>query len=350
MKIGIAGIGRMGAAIAERLLKHQHQVTVWNRTRSKAQALAASGAHVADTPRQLAASADIIISILTDAAAITATYDGPEGLLSGDVKGKLFIEMSTVRPATQRALADRIKACHARMIDCPVGGTTGPAREGKLLGLAGWGKHVVRFVGFDAPMPADAVEACVAPAHYPQELKQHARDHRAHALLYYAGYEAAPLEQYVALATMATVLGRLRGLVVLNEGAHASLPLSMLVDIAAEAELTEEARSYLPNLALSNDTGMTAKDDALGQTLLEITGAVTNNGDRVCSRVAVNVVFRDPNGVEIDRQHAAIVDQRSGRLEPGETQEFRMAFDNVPEGWNQAFPSLFISEIRFGGQ
>jgi hypothetical protein len=117
-----------------------------------------------------------------------------------------------------------------------------------------------------------------------------------------------------------------------------------------QSELTEEARSYLPNLALSNDTGMTAKDDALGQTLLEITGAVTNNGGRVCSLVAVNVVFRDPNGLEIDRQQAAIVDQRSGPLEPGETQQFRMAFDNVPEGWNQAFPSLFISEIRFGGQ
>lgn len=137
MNIGIAGIGRMGAAIAERLLKHQHQVTVWNRTRSKAQALATSGAAVVDTPRQLAASSDIIISILTDAAAIAATYDGPEGLLSGDVKGKLFVEMSTVRPATQRALAGRVKACGAGMIDCPVSGTTGPAREGKLLGFVG---------------------------------------------------------------------------------------------------------------------------------------------------------------------------------------------------------------------
>jgi hypothetical protein len=119
------------------------------------------------------------------------------------------------------------------------------SREGKLLGLAGWGKHVVRFVGVDAPLPADVVDTCIAPAHYAQELKQRARDHRAHALLYYAGYDRSPLEQYVALAAMATVLGRLRGLVVLNEAGHASLPMPMLMDIAA-AERSVEMLRALP--------------------------------------------------------------------------------------------------------
>ncbi len=137
MKLGVAGIGRMGAAIAERLLKHGHQVTVWNRSPAKAQALAQHGATVAASPAQLAASADIILSILTDANAIAAAYDGPEGLLSGAIKGKLFVEMSTVRPDTQRALAARIQAKGAAMIDCPVGGTTGPARDGKLLAFVG---------------------------------------------------------------------------------------------------------------------------------------------------------------------------------------------------------------------
>jgi len=137
MKLGVAGIGRMGAAIAERLLKHGHQVTVWNRSPAKAQALAQHGAAVAASPAQLVASADIILSILTDAHAIAAAYDGPDGLLSGDIKGKLFVEMSTVRPDTQRALAARIQAKGAAMIDCPVGGTTGPARDGKLLAFVG---------------------------------------------------------------------------------------------------------------------------------------------------------------------------------------------------------------------
>lgn len=137
MKVGVAGIGRMGAAIAERLLKQGHQVTVWNRTLAKAEAVRQHGALVAATPAELAVSADIILSILTDASAIAATYDGSQGLLSGTVSGKLFVEMSTVRPDTQRALADRITAKAAAMIDCPVGGTTGPARDGKLLGFVG---------------------------------------------------------------------------------------------------------------------------------------------------------------------------------------------------------------------
>lgn len=137
MKVGVAGIGRMGTAIAERLLKHGHQVTVWNRTPAKAQALAQHGAVVAATPAQLAASADIILSILTDTSAIAAAYDSPTGLLSTAVAGKLFVEMSTVRPDTQRALAGRIRTRNAAMIDCPVGGTTGPARDGKLLGFVG---------------------------------------------------------------------------------------------------------------------------------------------------------------------------------------------------------------------
>lgn len=137
MKVGVAGIGRMGAAIAERLLKHGHEVTVWNRTRAKAEALAVHGAKVVGTPAQLASAADVILTILTDAQAITAAYDGPDGLLSGQIKGKLFVEMSTVRPETERALAERVRTKGAALIDCPVGGTTGPARDGKLLAFVG---------------------------------------------------------------------------------------------------------------------------------------------------------------------------------------------------------------------
>jgi 3-hydroxyisobutyrate dehydrogenase len=137
MKVGVAGIGRMGAAIAERLLKHGHEVTVWNRTRAKAEALTVHGAKVVDTPAQLASAVDVILTILTDAQAIAATFDGPDGLLAGAIKGKLFVEMSTVRPETERALAERVRAKGAALIDCPVGGTTGPARDGKLLAFVG---------------------------------------------------------------------------------------------------------------------------------------------------------------------------------------------------------------------
>lgn len=137
MKIGIAGTGKMGAAIATRLLGVGHEVTVWNRTQEKTKALAAAGAKVAATPAALAAGAETVITILTDARAIDAVYHGPQGLLSGNVSGKLVIEMSTARPGTEVALAAKVRQKGAAIVECPVGGTVGPARDGKLIGFAG---------------------------------------------------------------------------------------------------------------------------------------------------------------------------------------------------------------------
>ena len=137
MQIGIAGIGKMGAAIAQRLLDVGHKVAVWNRSAGKLQALRDAGASVAATPAELAKASDAVITILTDAAAIDAVYNGPAGLLAGDVRGKLFIEMSTVRPQAEVALAEKVRAKGAALVECPVGGSTGPARQGKLIGLMG---------------------------------------------------------------------------------------------------------------------------------------------------------------------------------------------------------------------
>lgn len=137
MRIGVAGLGRMGSAIARRLLDVGHEVTVWNRDAAKTAPLAAAGAAVAATPAALAAAVETVVTILTDARAIDAVYDGPAGLLSGDVAGRLFVEMSTVQPQTEAALAARVRAKGAAMVECPVGGTVGPALNGKLLGVAG---------------------------------------------------------------------------------------------------------------------------------------------------------------------------------------------------------------------
>src|SRR5919197_1026735 len=137
MQIGIGGIGKMGAAIAQRLIEIGHTVTVWNRSAEKVKPVAAAGAAVATTPAELASSSEVVITILTDAAAIDSVYTGPSGLLPPDVRGKLFIEMSTVRPQTEAALAGKVRAKRAALVDCPVGGSTGPARQGKLIGLMG---------------------------------------------------------------------------------------------------------------------------------------------------------------------------------------------------------------------
>jgi 3-hydroxyisobutyrate dehydrogenase len=127
----------MGAAIAAHLIEVGHEVTVWNRAPDKTKPLADAGAKVAKTPAELASQCEAIITILTNKDALAAVYEHPNGLLSGDVQGKLFVEMSTVQPHDEVALAERVRAKGGVFVECPVGGTVGPARQGKLLGVAG---------------------------------------------------------------------------------------------------------------------------------------------------------------------------------------------------------------------
>jgi 3-hydroxyisobutyrate dehydrogenase len=127
----------MGSALAARLMEVGHDVSVWNRSPDKAKPLAAAGAKVVDTPAALVATCEAVLTILTDGAAIEQVYNGPNGLLSGDVKGKLLIEMSTVAPKVETDLAPKVRAKGASLVECPVGGSTTPARKGQLLGLMG---------------------------------------------------------------------------------------------------------------------------------------------------------------------------------------------------------------------
>src|SRR4029453_12711334 len=102
------------------------------------------------------------------------------------------------------------------------------AAAGQTFGLAGWGDHVIKLVAFDVPMPSEAVESCIRPAHYGPELKERARAHRAHAVLLYAGRDDSPLEQYVALAAVAGSLAPFGASAVLNETARTSFPAEAL--------------------------------------------------------------------------------------------------------------------------
>ena len=137
MIVGIVGLGRMGTVFATRLLERRFQVGVWNRTRAKTDACAALGATVYDTPRLLGASSDVILVSLADETALRDAYTGPDGLLAAPLGGKTIAEMSTVRPSFVRQLAENVQAAAGRFIDAPVLGTVAPAREGKLVVLAG---------------------------------------------------------------------------------------------------------------------------------------------------------------------------------------------------------------------
>jgi 3-hydroxyisobutyrate dehydrogenase len=131
----------MGAAIAAHLIEVGHDVTVWNRAADKTKPLAEAGAKVAKTPAELASQSEAVVTILTNKEALDAVYQGSSGLLAGDPKGKLFIEMSTVQPHDEVALAEKVRAKGGIFVECPVGGTVGPARQGKLLGVAGASKE-----------------------------------------------------------------------------------------------------------------------------------------------------------------------------------------------------------------
>ena len=133
MHVGFAGLGKIGAVMAPRSLAAGHDLTVWNRSAGKADALKASGAVVAATPLDLT-RAEIVISTLSDDGAVNALYSD---LMKGNVAGKLFIDMSTIRPATSKAIAAALAAKGASFIDAPFSGTVGPAKEGKILILAG---------------------------------------------------------------------------------------------------------------------------------------------------------------------------------------------------------------------
>src|SRR5258706_576606 len=129
--------GKMGAASALRHIEVEHPIRVRTRPPEKVSPIPAAGPPVPAPPAELASINDAVITILTNAAAIEAVYGGASGLLAPDVRGKLFMEMSTVEPRTEVELAARVRAKGAAFVECPVGGSTGPARQGKLIGLMG---------------------------------------------------------------------------------------------------------------------------------------------------------------------------------------------------------------------
>jgi 3-hydroxyisobutyrate dehydrogenase-like beta-hydroxyacid dehydrogenase len=135
--LGFLGLGKMGAGMAARLIETGNDLVVWNRTAARTAPLVELGATAAQTPAEVAERADTIITMLNDDASADSVYSGPDGLLTVPVEGRLFIEMSTLRPPTSRELADRCEQLGAAFIDSPVSGSLGPARSGKLMALVG---------------------------------------------------------------------------------------------------------------------------------------------------------------------------------------------------------------------
>jgi 3-hydroxyisobutyrate dehydrogenase len=137
MKIGICGTGRMGSSIAQRLMSVGHEIGIWNRSLAKTKPLTDAGAKLFASPAALVEGSEVTIVMLLNDAATEAIYRGPDGILKAKFAGKLVIDMSTVRPDTMQTNGASVLQQGAAFVEAPVGGSTGPAKEGKLLGLVG---------------------------------------------------------------------------------------------------------------------------------------------------------------------------------------------------------------------
>jgi len=135
--VGFIGMGLMGRPMAANLLKAGFSVLVWNRTASRAQEVVKQGARLAASPRETAAAADVLITIVSDPPALEEVLWGPQGALDGLRKGSTYLDSSTVAPSLARRIAAACKARGVRFLDAPVTGGTWGAEKGELVFMVG---------------------------------------------------------------------------------------------------------------------------------------------------------------------------------------------------------------------
>jgi 3-hydroxyisobutyrate dehydrogenase-like beta-hydroxyacid dehydrogenase len=136
--VGFVGLGIMGSRQAANLAKAGYELTVFNRTRERAEAWAAEhGGTVAGSPREVAERSDVVITMVVDGAQVEETILGEDGALSGARSGTLFVDMSTIAPATARSLAERLSAEGHAFVDAPVTGSSPKAEAGTLTIMCG---------------------------------------------------------------------------------------------------------------------------------------------------------------------------------------------------------------------
>src|SRR5579859_3433426 len=145
-KLGFVGLGAMGGRVTKRLLDAGHSVIGYNRTRSKAQWLLNAGMQWGETPRQVAESADVVFTMVTNTTALHEVVGGHDGILAGLEEGKIYIDMSTVSPAASRNMATKVAEKGARMLDVPVSGSVITLETGNLSLIAGGEQEIFEKV------------------------------------------------------------------------------------------------------------------------------------------------------------------------------------------------------------
>jgi len=143
-KIGFVGLGNMGSRIARRLIDHGYQLLVYDRDPARVAAVAAQGAAVAASIRELASTVDVILSCLTNDQAVESVYTGREGVFAGARSGTIVLEMSTISPESSRELHRRGARSGVEVMDVAISGSTPAAEQGNLTLLAGGNTELFR--------------------------------------------------------------------------------------------------------------------------------------------------------------------------------------------------------------
>jgi 3-hydroxyisobutyrate dehydrogenase-like beta-hydroxyacid dehydrogenase len=135
--VGIVGLGTMGSRLAGRLLEAGHDVHGTNRKPDRAAALIERGMTWHDTPRELAAAVEVVLSMVTDDEALAAVTRGTNGIIAGLAPGRVYIDMSSVSPHASLQTAELVRAAGAQMLDAPVSGSVPQAQAGTLAIMVG---------------------------------------------------------------------------------------------------------------------------------------------------------------------------------------------------------------------
>ena len=142
MNVGIIGTGLLGSSIAKRLSSSGHKISVYNRTRQKAESLKNFGIQVVDSPKELASKCELVITILKDAPVIEQMAFGDNGIIHGKHEGLIVADMSTINPISSRNIAKKFLDEGISMIDTPVMGGPSLAEKGQMVVMVGGKKAI----------------------------------------------------------------------------------------------------------------------------------------------------------------------------------------------------------------
>jgi 3-hydroxyisobutyrate dehydrogenase len=261
--VGFIGLGLMGRPMALNLLKAGYAVTVWNRTRARAEALVSDGATLAATPGETAAHADALIMIVSDPPAVESVLWGADGALAGLRKGSVLVDSSTISPDLARRSAAACAAIGVEYLDAPVTGGTWGAEKGELVFMVGGAAPTLERV---RPLlsamgkrlfllgPNGAGQTIKLAMNLILALEVEAF---AEAL---AIVKAAGLEGERLVEVMQSSMGRapvldVKAPVMLSGDYKASFPLRLMYkDVALAMDLARELKLTLPAGAAARDT------------------------------------------------------------------------------------------------